>query len=223
MFVWQRHDGFVIHLPLFINEYHFYSYCRPYLLQSIFTNWPIPASILFYFRPFHITIQKKIEKAKMFCLGFEPVAKGWLEQMDPLSYGGPKHCCRLLYIVQLPYKIINFQLNEHLRDSNPTLIPLSPGLVACGVDPRSSSYFPSNTLPLKLSFLSGSNEVIPAIFKVGDDLRQDQLTIQMIRLVFLISVKGCVFSQNYVALSSLIMRACAKAWVIFENILPHVV
>ena len=58
MFVWQRHDGFVIHLPLFINEYHFYSYCRPYLLQSIFTNWPIPASILFYFRPFHITIEK---------------------------------------------------------------------------------------------------------------------------------------------------------------------
>ena len=80
----------------------------------------------------------------------------------------------------LPFK---FQLNEHLRAENPTLIPLSPGLVACGVDPRASSYFPSNTLPLKLAFLSENDDVIPAIFKLGDDLRQDQLTIQMIRFV----------------------------------------
>jgi len=72
-----------------------------------------------------------------------------------------------------------------------TPIPLSVGSRVCGVDVQNCSYFKSATVPLKLSFISNassdptleSQPLIPAIYKVGDDLRQDQLTIQMIRIM----------------------------------------
>ena len=70
-------------------------------------------------------------------------------------------------------------LNLHLKEMS-TPIPLSIGSVASGVDVKSCSYFPSNTLPLKLAFISNASTdpreespaLIPAIYKVGDDLRQ---------------------------------------------------
>ncbi|KNC29902.1 hypothetical protein FF38_01684 [Lucilia cuprina] len=73
-------------------------------------------------------------------------------------------------------------VNQELLDK-PTSLPLGPELEVTGINVRSCSYFNSNTLPLKISFIGPDAEILPAIFKSGDDLQQDMLTIQLIRVM----------------------------------------
>lgn len=53
------------------------------------------------------------------------------------------------------------------ENSSPTCLPLSPALEVSGIQVRTSSYFPSNTLPLKINFVGSNSGIIPAIFKVN--------------------------------------------------------
>ncbi|KAM8977239.1 phosphatidylinositol 4-phosphate 3-kinase C2 domain-containing subunit beta [Pelodytes ibericus] len=64
-------------------------------------------------------------------------------------------------------------------------LPLSPSLLVKGIVPQDCAHFNSNSVPLKLTFqnMDPLGENIRIIFKCGDDLRQDMLTMQMIRIM----------------------------------------
>ncbi|XP_044594663.1 phosphatidylinositol 4-phosphate 3-kinase C2 domain-containing subunit beta isoform X2 [Cotesia glomerata] len=74
-------------------------------------------------------------------------------------------------------------IHGQLAEDEGTCLPLSPSRQVFGINIQTCSYFPSFTLPLKISFISCDNVISPAIFKVGDDLQQDMLTIQMVRIM----------------------------------------
>ncbi|CAI5438733.1 unnamed protein product [Caenorhabditis angaria] len=73
--------------------------------------------------------------------------------------------------------------DKHMCDLRNVSLPLDPiiRLTSCNAD--NSAIFKSALLPVKLSFNIQHGDTYTCIFKQGDDLRQDQLIIQMIRLM----------------------------------------
>ena len=60
-------------------------------------------------------------------------------------------------------------------------LPYNPRMEVNGIDSSQCRYMSSKKLPLWLTFHSAhTNQLINVIFKLGDDLRQDQLTLQLI-------------------------------------------
>lgn len=65
----------------------------------------------------------------------------------------------------------------------PVPLPLDARYTVQGIEGETSSIFKSNLFPLKLDLVCSDDTRFPVIFKNGDDLRQDQLVIQLFTLM----------------------------------------
>jgi len=73
--------------------------------------------------------------------------------------------------------------NELVTIDPPLPLPLDPSVEIIGVAPEETIVFKSSLHPIKVAFKTTSGRKYPVLFKTGDDLRQDQLVIQIITLM----------------------------------------
>ncbi|KAL5119285.1 Phosphatidylinositol (PI) 3-kinase [Pleosporales sp. CAS-2024a] len=79
-------------------------------------------------------------------------------------------------------KAISDPKNE-LSNFEPLPLPLDPSVYITGIHTEDCNVLKSSLLPMVLSFKTTNDSKYPIIFKTGDDLRQDQLVIQIITLM----------------------------------------
>jgi phosphatidylinositol 3-kinase len=84
-------------------------------------------------------------------------------------------------------------------------LPLAPEILVTGIDPSDVKVFASKLKPVGLSLVRAEGGRIIVIFKIGDDMRQDALILQ------LFTVMGNVFTRAGLALPITVYRTLAFA------------
>lgn len=80
-------------------------------------------------------------------------------------------------------KFLKDPKNDLIQFEPPLPLPLDPDVLVTGCFSEESNVFKSSLSPLLLTFKTTEGRKYPILFKVGDDLRQDQLVIQIIILM----------------------------------------
>ncbi|KAH0794705.1 Phosphatidylinositol 3- and 4-kinase family protein [Histomonas meleagridis] len=80
-------------------------------------------------------------------------------------------------------ELLNSDQFKSLRELDNVRLPLNPKLIAVGIDPNSIKVFQSSRKPIRITFLLNDNTTYRVIFKLGDDMRQDQLIIQLFEVM----------------------------------------
>ena len=69
--------------------------------------------------------------------------------------------------------------SKSMASFDPLPLPLDPSISICGIKAEKATLFKSSLMPARLTFVTEQGAEYPAIFKIGDDLRQDQLVLQV--------------------------------------------
>ncbi|KAK9751047.1 hypothetical protein RND81_02G237800 [Saponaria officinalis] len=80
-------------------------------------------------------------------------------------------------------QLLSGLLSELTYFEEPIRCPLAPKVLITGIVPNECGLFKSALHPLRLTFRTANGESCKIIFKKGDDMRQDQLVIQMVSLM----------------------------------------
>jgi phosphatidylinositol 3-kinase len=88
---------------------------------------------------------------------------------------------------QIRDKVRDLLLNDpelsKLQHFDKLRLPLEPSLFAVGIDPQDIRVFASKLRPVMLSFVLDDGQRYRVIFKIGDDMQQDQLIIQLFEVM----------------------------------------
>jgi phosphatidylinositol 3-kinase len=85
--------------------------------------------------------------------------------------------------IQKLQQFMSDQKNGLLNITPPLPLPLDANVEITGIIPEKCSVFKSNLFPLLLYFKCSDGNEFPLMFKNGDDMRQDQLVIQLFTLM----------------------------------------